>query len=199
MDRRARVGCQEAARGLSLAAVVVVLGAVGVAGCGPYGDGAAAMRAHRKEVERRTRGMRRATSETPRGRDLAGEELVRALSGRSLVFRYGSFPGGRRGSYVLYRYYRPDGGFVVADNWLHGRGELDEGDRWTVEGPRLCVLQQSHSQRPSCYRLARAEDGTLQFYVDDPDEPYHGLLTTSTREILDGPPPKMESRFATGG
>ena len=161
--------------------------------CGPYGDAAHEARKHRRDVERRSDDMRVATRQTQRGQDLAGDALIQALSGKTLVKRYASFPNGTAGAYVIFTHYRSGGEYVLVDNWLQPEVEVDNADRWSVEGPRLCVLDTSYSSDRKCYRVARTPDGTLQFYIDQPGEPYDTLLTIVVREVLEGPPPKVES------
>lgn len=162
-------------------------------GCGPYGDGAYAQKQHRREVERRTADMRLATDQVKRGADLVGEDLRQALSGRTLVQRYASFPNGQRGEFVQYRYFAAEGRLRVVDNWLEPTGSADRGDWWKVEGPRLCLLQHGYSSTPSCYRMARTPAGALQWYVDDAERSYHGLLTVVSTEFIEGPPPQVHS------
>ncbi len=172
----------------SLALSTLLLGA-----CAPYGDAAHASRQHRKEVERRTADMRVATNQVTRGADLVGAALVEALTGRTMVQRYASFPDGRRGEFLQYRHFAADGSLQVVDNWLEPSGGEPRGDWWKVEGARICTLHHAFSQTPSCYRVARARDGALQWYVDNPGLEYHGLLTIVAREWLDGPPPAVKS------
>lgn len=168
-----------------------------VLACGPYGDGAAAARAHRRETERRAADMAAATRQTPRGTDLAGAELVAAIAGKTWVSRYGSFPNGKRGDYVLYRHHRADGVFVATDNFLNSRVDPASGDTWTVDGPRLCVVWHSFSGDPHCYRVARAARGELQVYVDDPGSQYDKLLTMRITEVVEGPAPPVASVLAS--
>jgi hypothetical protein len=172
---------------------LMLLPACLLAGCGPYGDGAYAQKQHRREVARRTADMRLATAQVQRGEELVGEDLRRVLAGRTLVQRYASFPNGRQGEFVQYRYFAADGRLQVVDNWLEPSGSEPRGDWWKVEGPRLCLLHQGFSSTPSCYRMARTPAGALQWYVDDPEQPYHGLLTVISTEFLEGPPPEVPS------
>lgn len=179
-------------RRLAAWAVVALCGQA----CGPYGDGAASARAHRRDAERRAASMATATRQTERGTDLAGPALVAALAGKTWVSRYGSFPNRDRGDYVLYRHFRDDGAFVATDNFLNSRIDAASGDRWSVDGPRLCIVWHSQSgDDPSCYRVARAkrEGAALQIYVDAPGSPYDTLLTTVVSEVLDGPAPPVTS------
>src|SRR5258708_31661638 len=64
------------------------------------------------ELRERVAGMRVATQQTPKGASLSGPALVALLSGKTHVSVFETFPDGRRGRYVEYRYYRPDGRFV---------------------------------------------------------------------------------------
>jgi len=159
--------------------------------CGPYGDGAAASRANRRDAERRADDMRVATQQTVRGDDLAEESLTAALSDKTVVSRYASFPSGRAGRYVVYRHYRADGRFVWIDNGANPAGDEASDDYWKVHGARLCVLHRSYSEDETCYCVARMRDGGLQFYIDDPGGQYHELLTVVSHEVLDGPPPPL--------
>ncbi len=163
------------------------------AACAPYGDGAEATRQHRKQVAERTRDMRAATAQVARGTDLAGERLRDVVAGRTWVVRYGSFPNGQKGDYVLYRHFEPAGRLRHVDNWLSPTAATSDEDRWTVDGARLCLLQTRIAQTPSCYRVALAAGGTLQLYVDDPDAGYDGLLTSIVSEFIEGPPPVVRS------
>jgi hypothetical protein len=186
-DRRiARLGRWHLFPGWRPLLVVVVVTALGIGACAPYGDGAADMYRHRKKM--------RATSEQyERGTALAGQALVDTLSGRTLVYRHRASPGGYPTDTVIYRYFRPDGRFVYVDSsaaFLNLESSVN-GDYWKVNGPQLCVKRQQWTAQEECYLVARTDDGTIQFYVDDPGGPYHDLLTTFTREIINGPPPSL--------
>ena len=168
--------------------------------CGPYGDGASSARAARREREQRASEMASATRSTPRGRDLAGADLESALRDRTWVSRYESFPNGMKGKYILYRSFRPDGRFVATDNFLNSAIDEQSPDSWKVEGPRLCILWSSFDRSAShCYRVARAQDGALQVYVDEPGSEFQGLLTFVVREVLTGPAPQTLSVLRVPG
>ncbi len=172
-------------RFLSWQLLLIAIAVGGNVGCQPYGDGAAAMRAHRNA-------MRATTAEYERGTALVGETLVDALSGRTLVFRSRISVAGHERDFIVYRYFGPNGHFVYFDSNMLNLGlsfVYKEGDYWRVTGPHLCTLSQFHSSEADCYRVSRTNDGAIQFYVDDPGGPYHDLLTAVTREIIEGPPP----------
>lgn len=182
-SRNARIGRRRTL--LNWRTLVLGTAVVAIAGCFPYGgDGAADMRAHRKKMQ--------ATSEQyERGTRLAGQTLVAALSGRTLVLRYGSSSDGRGRDHVDYRYFRPDGRFVYFDTMLEldSSWKVRKGDYWKVTGPRLCTTRKFYTTEPECFQVARTNDGAFQLYVDDPGGAYHGLLTAVTREVIEGPPP----------
>ena len=162
--------------------------------CGPYGDGASYARRARRERAERASDMAAATRSTVRGRDLEGAELEQALSNRTWVSRYESFPNGTRGTYVLFRNFRPDGRFVATDNFLNSAIDDHSPDTWKVDGPRLCILWSSFDRSAShCYRVAVAGDGALQVYVAEPESEFDGLLTFVVREVLVGPAPPVLS------
>jgi len=140
------------------------------------------------ERARAVAGMQAATRQTTRGTDVVGEALTRMVSGRTHVFEYGTAPGGRAGRYVEYSYFRPDGRFVYRNtDWATDSAGRD-GDRWRVDGARLCVLNGAFSADEHCYQLAVQPDGRVQYYVADPGSEYDGLLTKITDRIVDGPP-----------
>ncbi len=138
--------------------------------------------------------MRLSTAQVERGERLHGKALVAFLSGRSFGYRYGSFPDGSRGDYVVYRHFNPDGRFIAVDNHLHNAPNSVDGDAWSVDGERLCVLHQWVSSTPQCYAAAVDARGGLQLYIDDPASQFHGLLTSVSNEIIDGPPPSLAAR-----
>jgi hypothetical protein len=161
--------------------------------CGPYGDGAYSSQQHNKSVQRTIAGMRTATDQTVRGEDLAGAALIAVLSGRTMVKRYEGFPNGRKGEFVTYRYFAANGTLQVVDNWTNPSGSKPRGDWWKVEGHRVCILNRGFSETPSCYRVARARDGALQWYIDNPGGDYHGLYSIEAKEWIEGPPPVVQS------
>lgn len=140
------------------------------------------------ERARAVAGMQAATRQTPRGTDVTGEALTRLVGGRTHVFEYGVAPGGRAGRYVEYSYFRPDGRFVYRNtDWATDPAGRD-GDRWRVDGVRLCVLNGAFSADEHCYRLAEQPDRRVQYYIADPGTEADGLLTKITNRIIDGPP-----------
>jgi len=176
-----------------VSATALTLCVLPLGACGPYGDGAYASRQNNKEVERSIAGMRAATDQTARGEDLADAALIAALAGRTMVQRYERFPNGRSGEFVRYRHFAADGTLQVVDNWLYPSGGKQRGVWWKVEGNRVCTLDHGFSLTPSCYRVARARDGALQWYIDNPGLDYHGLISIKAKEWIEGPPPLVRS------
>jgi hypothetical protein len=172
---------------LARALLVVLVCSQGMLLSGCLSDSARSQHQHQRAVEESARGMRRSMQQTPRGVDLAGDALRAALAGKTMVGRYDGFPGGAPGKYVTFRHYRADGVLVFVNNQFER--EPTEGDVWKIDGAQLCQRQQFYSQDWLCYRVARAGDGSLQFYIDDPGAATDTLLTEVAREIIDGPPP----------
>ena len=171
-----------APRALVLAALALV-----AFGCEAFhSDAENFARQRRAERARAVAGMRAATAQTARGSDVAGDALVRLVSGRSHVFVYGVSPSGRAARYAESSHFRSDGGFVYRNTeWaLDPAGR--PGDHWRVDGPRLCILNGAFSADEHCYRLAVQPDGRVQYYIADPGET-DGLLTKITDRIVEGP------------
>lgn len=170
----------------------LILSAVAIAtlygGCTTLSDGEYAQKQARKRRARALVSMKESTAQTPRGRDVKAEELEALVSGRTHIFIYGKTPSGGKGPYITYHYYRPDGQFVFLNTESESNFDGREGDHWRVDGNRLCVIRQWYSHEEGCFRLAVLPNGRVQYYIDDPGGDYHGLLTTITDEIQEGPP-----------
>jgi hypothetical protein len=143
----------------------------------------------RRESERRVHDMKAATNETQRGAALEGAELVRALSGKTLVNRFEVRPDGSHGSFVVQRYFAEDGHFSLTDNPHIYSQYGSENFRWRVQQDQLCILGEPvQPDTWKCYRMARTSDGALQWYIAEPGSAYDGLLTSVTTEIHGGQP-----------
>lgn len=161
----------------------------GALGCEAFrSDAENFSRQRRAERDRAVAGMRAATQQTARGTDVTSDALTRLVSGRTHVFTYGTAPGGRAGRYVEYSYFRPDGRFVYRNTEWATDPDGRDGDRWRVDGARLCVLNGAFSTDEHCYRLAVQPDARVQYYIADSGADTDGLLTKITNRIVDGPP-----------
>jgi hypothetical protein len=167
----------------------VLAGLAALLGCEAFrSDAENFSRQRRAEHGRAVAGMRAATARTARGADVAGDALTRLVSGRTHVFEYGTAPGGRPGRYVEYGYFRRDGRFVYRNTEWATNPDGRDGDRWRVDGARLCILNGAFSADERCYRLAVQPDARVQYYVADPGADTDGLLTKITDRIVEGPP-----------
>lgn len=168
--------------------VCALVGVYLLASCSPKSDSARAIEQRRVEAERAVRDMRAATSGTPRGKELVGDDLVAAVLGKTLVDRYDKRPDGKPGPYVVRRYFGNDGHFAVVDSPPLESPMASNEDRWRIEHDALCIKGPPEPEQWKCYRLARTDDGALQWFIAESGSPYDGLLTVVTREILDGQP-----------
>ena len=167
-----------------------LLGTLGIAGCTLQSDAQHSASQAQRARERAAEGNKLATQQTPRGATLTTATLTAAIVGKTLINRYERPPWGKAEPYVLQRYFAPGGMYVVMDTpSAYGQSAGDQ-DRWRVENDQLCIKGPPNAHRWQCYRVARAADGALQWYVDEPDSPAHQQLTVVTREIVDGPPRK---------
>lgn len=134
------------------------------------------------------RHMRLATAQTVRGKAVAGEALRQLVSERTWVAHYEIFPDGAKGQYRTYEYFRQDGQFIWAHNWHYGEPRAVAGDRWRVDGERLCIVHRHFSHREKCYTVALDAEGVIQLYIDAPGTPDHALLTRRVRNTARGAP-----------
>jgi len=153
-----------------------------------YSDNANFQRQRRAERARRVAGMRAATAQTPTGGRLEGEALRTFLTGHTHVSVFERSPTGQRVRYVERRYYGPEGRFIYVNSAWATDPAGNPADRWRVDGPRLCVLNHALSQDEHCYTVAVTTEGHVQFFIDEPGDDAHGLLTSVVRVIEDEPP-----------
>lgn len=180
----------------SLALSALALMAISLGGCTFKSDSEYFSDQRNRAREQNLRDMRLSTRQTPRGTDLAGDALVAALADKTLVKRYPNTSfGSVRVDYVVRRYFVPDGRLILSEEpySLHSPSSFKVEHRWRVDGERLCLQEPPAPEEWRCYRLARAADGELQWFIDRPGDDYDGLIIMGIREILDGPPGSPES------
>jgi len=148
-------------------------------------DSEYALKANRDERAQRTAAMQDATRQTPRGAPLAGPALLDAVAGRTHLFEYETRPNGERVRYVVTDFFARDGHLVHLDHWAARKA--DPQDAWRIDGGRLCERIAAYSTTERCFALALDAQGRIQYYVDAPGEPSHGLLTSVTSRVIDGP------------
>ena len=168
----------------------LVFAATLIAGCTLKSDAQYSADQSRRANERAAESMKLSTQQTARGTALTTATLMAAISGKTLINRYDKAPPGLQGPYVVQRHFAPDGQFILVEAPTHYVRPPNIEDRWRVDGDQLCIKGPPNPHRWECYRMARAADGALQWYVDDATSPANKLLTIVTREIFDGPPKK---------
>jgi|GEM_PF-2199424 len=130
---------------------------------------------------------RLASQQAAPARKLAGEELTRFLAGKSHVSEYRKTTGAAQPYYAEYVYYGRDGRYL----WLNTYEQRDPATTpwgtWQVNGEVLCVTQQRGAAEPHCYTLRLEAGGTVQYWIHQPDDPFHGLLTARVTMVREGP------------
>jgi len=170
------------------AAALTILSSLILLGCYPGSDAETFHRQREKERQRAIAAMRQATKTTAAGRRIEGSELELFLRDKTHVFAYESTPDGRRERYIESTYFRADGRFVYLNTLWARDPNGSENDKWRVDGNRLCVVNTHMSQDEHCYTLAVNPDQRVQYFIDRPGDPSHGLLTKITTETYDGAP-----------
>jgi hypothetical protein len=178
-----RAGADLATRWIALSFLAATL-----TGCYPGSDAQYSQRQAAARDAAATQAMRTATAQRTRGIAIAGDALRQRLVERTWISEYEKFPNGARGPYRTYDYFRQDGQFIRGHNWVYGDPVPVPGDYWRVDGPRLCILNQTMSAQPACYAVALDAGQALQLYIDAPGTPNHGLLTRVIERSIAGPP-----------
>src|SRR5262245_8974906 len=135
--------------------------------------------------------MRAATAEQSRGADVVGEDLRRLVAGKTHESIFVQTPSGQRQRYVERSYFAADGRFIYTNSlWARDPGGR-EGARWRVDGARLCIVNPDMTAEEQCYTIAVRPDGRVQYFIDEPGDETHGLLTKIPTSVHEGqlPPP----------
>ena len=175
--------------GPALCWVLLASAVTSLSGCIELLRSDAANAGHRNAEARQDalQGNRLASQQAAPAQRLAGEALTRLLSGKSHVSEYRKSTAHAQPFYAVYAYYRPDGQYL----WLNTYDKRDPvttlWGTWQVSGEVLCVTQQRGETTPYCYTLRLQPDGTVQYWIHKPGDPFHGSLTTHVSIIRDGP------------
>lgn len=132
-------------------------------------------------------GNRLASQQAAPAQKLAGEALTRILTGKSHISEYRKFTSDAQPYYAVYAYYAPDGQYLWLNTYELRDPATTPWGTWQVSGEVLCVTQQRGEVAPNCYTLRLQPDGTVQYWMHQPGDPFHGLLTATVSIIRKGP------------
>ena len=150
-------------------------------------DAANASRQNAHARQKALQGNRLASQQAAPAQRLAGEALTRFLAGKSHVSEYRKASGDAQPYYAVYTYFSPDGRYLWLNTYEQSDPATTAWGTWQVSGEVLCVTQQRGETTPYCYTLRLQTDGAVQYWIHQPGDPFHGLLTALVSIIRDGP------------
>jgi TfoX/Sxy family transcriptional regulator of competence genes len=145
--------------------------------------------AGRKNVEARQnalRSMKSSSAQAVAATPMSGQALVKLLSGTTHVEAYRKRSDDAKPYITTYDYYAADGTYIGSDT--HSRRTVGYQDigRWTVDADVLCLSVDSRQEAKNCYKLRVAADGTIQYWIYKPGDPFDGLLTRNVKTVRSG-------------
>jgi hypothetical protein len=148
-----------------------------------YSDSQNAGRRNAQARQSALASMKLASSQAAPARPVTGQALVQLLSGNSHVEAYRKSASDAKPYVTHYDYYGADGTFVGRDTHARRTPAYQEQGRWSVKGDSLCIVK---TGQENCYTVRLAADGAIQYWIDKPGDPFHGLLTRIVRTVRPG-------------
>jgi hypothetical protein len=148
-----------------------------------------AQNASRRSAEARQsalRSMQLSSAQAVAAVPVKGEALVQLLSGNSHVEAFRKRADDARPYLTSYDYFGPDGSFIRRDTHARRTPAYQEVGRWQVKAETLCLAMKHRESEPDCYSLRQAADGTIQYWIHKPGDPFHGLLTRNVKIVRKG-------------
>lgn len=148
-----------------------------------YSDSQNSARRSAQARESAIASMKTSSSQAVAAQPVTGQALEQLLSGNTHVKAYRKRSGDAKPYLTQYDYYAPDGTFIGRDT--HGRrtAEYQDKGQWKVAGETLCITKRGDQ---NCYTIRLAPDGTIQYWIHKPGDPFHGLLTRNIDEVRAG-------------
>ncbi len=182
-------GSQRQGAGPTLCGLLLALAVPLLSGCMEMLRSDAANAGHERAQARQEalRSNRLASHQAEPAQRLAGEALSSFLAGKSHVSEYRKSSADAKPHYATYVYFRRDGQYLWLNTYERRDPATTAWGSWQVAGEVLCVTQERGQTLPQCYTLRLQADGTVQYWIHQPGDPFHGLITARVSIIRDGP------------
>ncbi|MEQ1686765.1 MAG: hypothetical protein ABL916_24190 [Burkholderiaceae bacterium] len=183
---------------ITLRCVAGLLAAMALSGCVEmlYSDNANAQRQRAAERNEALAGNREASRQALPAQALSGEALQRLLAGKTHVNEYRRRVEDSKPYYTVYDHFHPDGSFQsINTSWRSDPATASVG-RWKVAGEVLCITEMNGDSQDHCFTIRQEASGAIQYWIHQPGDPFHGLITSRVHLVRDGP---QTPEFATVG
>ena len=159
-----------------------------------YSDSANANRQAAQARQEALRAMKLSSAQAPAARQISGAALVELLAGKSHVSEFRKRTGDAKPYLTTYDYFGADGSYIGRDTYSRRTPEYQEVGLWTVNGTSLCIVIRAPRADEHCYSIRLAADGTIQYWIHKPGDPFDGLLTREVTIVRPGlQPPEYAS------
>jgi hypothetical protein len=171
---------------LALLGVVVV--AVAAAGCAEllHSDSANALHRNARANQEALAAAKAATLQAGAARPVAGDELVRLLSGNTHVREYRKQTTDARPYFTVYEFFSPDGAYIVRDTYGRRLPEYQGKGRWRVDANLLCLRERADGTEDSCFNIRVTPARGIEYWNHKPGNPYHGLIASRVTLVRPG-------------
>jgi hypothetical protein len=171
----------------ALLGVVVV--AVAMTGCAELlrSDSANALHRNARANQEALAAAKAATRQAGAARPVAGDELVRLLSGNTHVREYRKQAADARPYFTVYEFFGPDGAYLVRDTYSRRLPEYQRKGRWRVDRDLLCIRERADVTEERCFNIRVRPAGGIEYWYHKPGDPYHGLIASSVTLVRPGP------------
>lgn len=118
---------------------------------------------------------------------VTGDALRRLLAGNSHVQEFRKAVDDVKPYFTTYTYFSPDGTYISRDTYSQRTPEYEAKGTWSLKENVLCVVvNTSFGNPPDCYTLKVANNGVIQYWVHNPGNEWHGVVTMNIRIVRAG-------------
>ncbi|MEO8278682.1 MAG: hypothetical protein ABI564_03250 [Ideonella sp.] len=151
-----------------------------------YSDAENAGRKSMQSRQAALRSMKSSSSAAATATPVSGQDLTQLLAGHTHVDAFVKRAGDAKPYLTTYDYYGPDGTFIAKDTYSRRTADYYDVGRWTVHANVLCITLPSRPE-DACFTIRLTADGTIQYWIHKPGDPFDGLLTRNVTVVRNGP------------
>ncbi len=118
---------------------------------------------------------------------VTGDALRLLLSGNSHVQEYRKAIDDTKPYFTTYTYFSPDGAYISRDTYSQRTAEYEATGTWSLKENLLCVVvSTAFRDEPSCYTLKVAANGVIQYWIHNPGNEWHNVITMNVSIVRSG-------------